>query len=1068
MTLRKKTLLIIAVTLLGLLTGLYFTSRTIVLGGFVEVEQEQTQHSVDLALTTMSDDLAKMASTASDWSAWDATYEFIEDGNAAYIEENVYDDVLVNLRVNLMLFVHSSGRVVHARAVDLQEGTEAPVPESLLEIIATDDLLLRHTDTHSSITGIILLPGSPLLVASTPIVTSAGEGPTRGTLILGRYLDAAELEHLATTTGLSLSIRRFDDPAVPPDFEKPIASQTDESPVVVRALDSDTIAGYAQVEDIFGNAAIVLRVDMPRNVYAQGEATIQYFMVALLAVGAVFGVVIMGLLEKTVLSRLARLRADVRKIGATSDLAARVSVPGRDELSDLGRAINGTLKSLERSWAERQRAEEALRESEERFRTLAETAAAAIFIFRGTRIRYANAAAEAITGYTRQEWLEMNFWDVIHPDYRELVRERGIGRQQGKGVPSQYEAKLLTKEGEERWVDFTAGAIQVDGKPAVVGTAFDISERKRAEEALRESETRHRTLLENLPQKIFLKDRNSVYVSCNENYARDLNIRPDEITGKTDYDFFPKELAEKYRQDDKRVMDCSKTEDIEEEYVRDGQRAYVQTVKTPLRDEDGHVVGILGIFWDISERKRAEEALRRANQQLAKDRREIEALNRSLEARVRERTRELRLANEGLRERSHQLLDARAQAATDALTGLWNHRAFHERIKGEVSRAREASSPLGLIMMDVDNFKRINDSLGHQAGDNVLRALAHTLAALAPRQHTYRYGGDEFAVLLSKADGRKTARVAERLRRAVEKRTDGNGNYVTVSLGIASLPEMAESVEELVYGADAAMYWAKSAGKNRVGDWSNLLTYRADGTLPWYAADRGVRAPDVVAALIAALAAKDPATASHTERCSWYALKLAEELGLPEEETSVVRLASLLHDIGKLAVPDEVLFKPGPLNEEEWALMKQHPAAAVHVLSHIRSLTDATPAILHHHEHLDGSGYPDGLAGEDIPIASRILLVTDAFDAMTTDRPYRKAIPVEAAIEELQRNTGSQFDPAVVDAFLAVLAREGPQPLRTKTAARARPVTAGVSGEGRACTAGSAAGDTQRHTESTS
>jgi len=235
------------------------------------------------------------------------------------------------------------------------------------------------------------------------------------------------------------------------------------------------------------------------------------------------------------------------------------------------------------------------------------------------------------------------------------------------------------------------------------------------------------------------------------------------------------------------------------------------------------------------------------------------------------------------------------------------------------------------------------------------------------------------------------------------------------------------------------MYWAKSTGKNRVGRWDRLVSRKAEGAAPWSLTDRAVRAPDVVAALVAALAAKDPITSAHTERCSWSAAKLAEELRLPEEERMVVRVAALLHDIGKLAVPDEVLFKPGPLTEEEWVQMRQHPSAALHVLGQIRSIAEATPAIVHHHEHFDGSGYPDGLAGEEIPVVSRILLVTDAFDAMTTDRPYRKAMPVEAAVEELERNCGNQFDPRVVEAFLEVLSRHGPQPLnsdkqRSKTA----------------------------------
>jgi len=396
---------------------------------------------------------------------------------------------------------------------------------------------------------------------------------------------------------------------------------------------------------------------------------------------------------------------------------------------------------------------------------------------------------------------------------------------------------------------------------------------------------------------------------------------------------------------------------------------------------------------------------------------------------VERHTAELERANQELEERHRQLTDARTQAATDPLTELGNHRAFHKRIRDEIAGAEDTGASIGLILFDIDNFKGFNDSLGHLAGDEILRSLAVTLHGAIKREDAYRYGGDEFAVLMPAADLKGSVRAAERLRLAVEKMSSGDGQKLTISLGVASFPQMAASAEELIYRADMAMYWAKSTGKNRVGDWDGLLSRRTDGSIPADLGNRDGKVRDAVVSLVSALAAKDPVTRDHTERCSWYTAELAAELGLGEEETSVVRLASLLHDIGKLVVPVEVLCKPGPLTEEEWLQMRQHPTTALHILSPIDSTSSAVPAILHHHEHFDGSGYPGGLTGDDIPMASRILLVADAFDAMTTDRPYRKAMPIKAAIEELKRHRGSQFDPEVVDAFLKILERGGTHPL---------------------------------------
>jgi diguanylate cyclase (GGDEF)-like protein len=194
----------------------------------------------------------------------------------------------------------------------------------------------------------------------------------------------------------------------------------------------------------------------------------------------------------------------------------------------------------------------------------------------------------------------------------------------------------------------------------------------------------------------------------------------------------------------------------------------------------------------------------------------------SMMAKLQERDAELRASNEELRERNRQLVDARTQAATDALTGLLNHRAFHLRIKEEMYRAQEIGCPIGLVMLDIDGFKAINDSLGHLAGDEVLRDVGSALADAVGRDRAYRYGGDEFAILLPGTDSQETTRVAERVRSAVAQTKSGNATTISASLGIASFPDTATTAEELVYGADAAMYWAKSAGKNRVANWGDL------------------------------------------------------------------------------------------------------------------------------------------------------------------------------------------------------------------------------------------------------
>ncbi|NWG11209.1 PAS domain S-box protein [Candidatus Bathyarchaeota archaeon] len=259
---------------------------------------------------------------------------------------------------------------------------------------------------------------------------------------------------------------------------------------------------------------------------------------------------------------------------------------------------------------ERKELEKNLAETNKKLEMLFETTMEGITIVDAKEnLTFVNKAFADMLGYREDELVGVNLRRLVdEKSFNEINKQTEYRK---KGTVSRYEIIVHHKDGKQRRVQVSASPLWSENGSFAgsLGIIMDITERKKVEDALRRSEKESRTLLENLPQKIFFKDKNSVYISCNGNYARDLEIHPDDIRGKTDYDFYPKKIAEKYRADDKRIVESGKTEDIEEEYVQDGQKAFVHTVKTPVTDEKGNVVGILGIFWDITDRKRAEEEL---------------------------------------------------------------------------------------------------------------------------------------------------------------------------------------------------------------------------------------------------------------------------------------------------------------------------------------------------------------------------------------------------------------------------------------------------------------------------
>ncbi len=363
------------------------------------------------------------------------------------------------------------------------------------------------------------------------------------------------------------------------------------------------------------------------------------------------------------------------------------------------------------------------------------------------------------------------------------------------------------------------------------------------------------------------------------------------------------------------------------------------------------------------------------------------------------------------------------QAATDPLTRLANHRAFHERLREELSRALRHARPLTLALLDVDHFKTINDSLGHERGDVVLAAVAAALSDVARAEDVLaRLGGDEFALLMPETDEEQALAAVERARRAIAGIGLEGGPTVTVSAGICGL-EHAGDPDSLVRLADGALYWGKAHGRDAAWVYDPevvrelSISERAD-QLQRSQALVGIRA------LARATDAKDQSTREHSQRVATLACDIARRLGWSEDRVALLQDAALVHDVGKIGVPDAILLKAGRLTDDEYEQIKRHAALGAQMVEDLL-LAEQVGWIRAHHERPDGRGYPAGLSAAQIPDGAAILAVADAFDVMTATRIYSAARSREDALAECERLVGAQFAPEPV-AALAALCRTEP------------------------------------------
>lgn len=567
MKLDNKVLLIVSAAMAGLIIALYAISSTIVLDGFSRVEEQNTRQNVERFIDALSDDLAELSTTADNWAKWDETYAFIENTNDNYTRSYLYDEEFGILKVNLIFLVNSSGQITYAKSVDLDSMKEMPVSK-----VALQNLIQQHPETESNFSGIFVFPEGTMLIAGRPILTSAGSGPSRGTLVMGRLMDSREINKLADVTQLSVTAIQLNDPKMPADFQSVSSLFTEGISIIVRPLNEDSIAGYTIVRDINGKPALFLRVYMPRVIFQQGKASLNYYLLSLLAVGMVFGAGMRWLLKKQLISQ---------------------------------------------SLAE---------ESEEKYRTIIENSNDMIWTADlQSRFLFCNRRTEEISGYRVEEWRGKSYLPLVVEKDLPFLTE--VFSNVLKGQPQHYEATIKKRDGSTLILSINTAPLYSKG--VMIGTVSfgrDITERKKLEALAKKREDQLKEAQRLARLGSWLWDVKADTLTWSDElydiFGIDKQLPPPNYESLSKH--YTPETWALHNKVVNKALESGEPYQEEFEFIRpEGSHGWLIARGEAIRDESGKIIQLYGTAQDITERKNAEiklahllEDLKRSNADL--------------------------------------------------------------------------------------------------------------------------------------------------------------------------------------------------------------------------------------------------------------------------------------------------------------------------------------------------------------------------------------------------------------------------------------------------------------------